>query len=116
MALLAAVACGSSDEPSDVPATDAAGRVSETALTAHFLRIRMAADKFRSVEGSYPTTVGELVDAGFLHPGQELDPWDTPYALHVDAGTLVITSFGADGKPGGDAEARDRVSDGTALR
>ena len=49
----------------------------------------------------------QLVEGGFLHPGQELDPWDRPYVLSVDSGRLVITSLGPDGVAGGDD---DRVS------
>jgi hypothetical protein len=60
--------------------------------------------------------VQALVDDGHIHPGQELDPWGTPFALEVDSGTLVITSYGADKKPGGKAENRDRVSRGVELR
>jgi hypothetical protein len=56
------------------------------------------------------------VDAGHIHPGQELDPWGTPFALEVDSGTLVITSYGADKKPGGTAENGDRISRGVELR
>jgi hypothetical protein len=68
------------------------------------------------VNGSYPETVQQLVDAGHLHPGQELDPWGTPFALRVDGGTLVITSYGADKKPGGENENRDQVSDGVPFQ
>ena len=118
LSLLLFVACD--DPPSVDPpdnSSDAAGRISDTALTAHFLRIRMASDKFRSVNGAYPKEVGQLVDAGFIHAGQELDPWDHPFALGVEDGTLVITCYGADGKPGGTAENQDRVSShGVALQ
>ena len=111
LSLFLIVACD--DPPSVDPpdnSSDAAGRISDTALTAHFLRIRMASDKFRSVNGAYPTEVGQLVESGFIHAGQELDPWNHPYALQVEDGTLVITAYGADGKPGGTAENLDRIS------
>lgn len=110
------LSCGTTDDNPELSSSDAAGRVSETALTAHFLRIRKAAATYRSVNGSYPTTVSELVDAGHLHPGQELDPWGTPFALSVDGSTLVVTSYGADKKPGGERENRDRVSRGVGLQ
>jgi hypothetical protein len=106
----------STDEAGDATSnTQAAGRVSETALTAHFLRIRQAAAIYRSVNGTYPSSVDELVTAGHIHPGQELDPWGTPFALQVDGGTLVVTSYGADKRPGGESENRDRVSRGGGL-
>ena len=100
----------------DLSSTESAGRVSETALSAHFLRIRKAAGAYRSVNGVYPDTVQQLVDAGNINPGQELDPWGTPFALRVDDSTLIIISYGADKAPGGANENRDRESDGVVLR
>ena len=73
----------------------------------------MASDKYRAVNGTYPGEVGQLVDGGLLHPGQQLDPWDRPYVLGVDDTTLVITSLGPDGAPGG---GDDRVSNGHEMR
>ena len=110
------LACESTDPNPEISSSQAAGRVSETALIAHTLRIRTAAATYRSVNGAYPETVHPLVDDGYIHPGQELDPWGTPFALQVDSGTLVVTSYGADKKPGGEDENRDRVSRGGGLR
>ena len=110
------VACESTEPRPEISRSQAAGRISETALTAHTLRIRKAAATYRSLNGAYPETVQALVDDGHIHPGQELDPWGTPFALHVDSGTLVITSYGADKRPGGEDENRDRVSRGVELR
>jgi hypothetical protein len=112
------LSCGTDDAGVDAGTsnTQAAGRVSKTALTAHVLRIRKAAAIYRSVNGAYPDTAGQLVDAGHIHAGQDLDPWGTPFALNVEGSELVVTSYGADKQPGGEAENRDRVSRGTALR
>lgn len=118
-AMLLLGACDETPPAVEAPqnSADAAGRISDTALKAHFLRIRMAADKFRSVNGAYPTDVSQLVESGFIHPGQHLDPWDRPYALHTEEGRLVITSYGADGEPGGTHENQDRISShGVELR
>lgn len=109
-------ACESTERDPNISSGQAAGRISETALTAHFLRIRKAANTYRSVNGAYPTTVQALVDDAHIHPGQELDPWGTPFALSVDSGKLVITSYGADKKPGGENENLDRVSRGLELQ
>ena len=113
------LACESTDPKPEISSSQAAGRISETALTAHALRIRKAAATYRSVNGAYPETVQALVDDGHIHPGQELDPWGTPFALSVDSGdsgTLVVTSYGADKKPGGENENRDRISRGVHMR
>ncbi len=110
------LACESTDPKPEISSSQAVGRVSETALTAYALRIRKAAATYRSVNGAYPETVQALVDDGHIHPGQELDPWGTPFALSVDSGTLVVTSYGADKKPGGEDENRDRISRGVQLR
>ena len=110
------VGCESTEPNPELSSSQAVGRISETALTAHTLRIRMAAGTYRSLNGAYPDSVQALVDDGHIHPGQELDPWGTPFALEVDSGTLVIISYGADKKPGGEAENRDRVSRGVELR
>ena len=110
------VGCDSTERNPKLSSSQAAGRISETALTAHALRIRVAAGTYRGLNGAYPDSVQALVDDGHIHPGQELDPWGTPFALEVDSGTLVIISYGADKKPGGEAENRDRVSRGVELR
>ena len=113
------LACESTERDPEISSSQAAGRVSEVALRAYILRIRTAAVTYRSVNGAYPATVQALVDDGHIHPGQELDPWGTPFALEVDSGdsqTLVVTSYGADQKPGGEDENRDRVSRGVELR
>ncbi len=108
--LFCVLGCGDETEPRvDPPSSrqDAVLRISETALASQFLRVRMASDKYRALNGAYPSEVSQLVEGGFLHPGQELDPWDRPYVLTVDSATLVITSLGPDGVPGG---GDDRVS------
>ena len=110
------LACESTERNPEISSSQAAGRVLETALAAYVLRIRKAAATYRSVNGAYPETVQALVDDGHIHPGQELDPWGTPFALSVDSGTLVVTSYGADKKPGGEDENRDRISRGVQLR
>ncbi|GMR23424.1 MAG: hypothetical protein BMS9Abin37_1851 [Acidobacteriota bacterium] len=110
------VGCESTEPNPEISSSQAAGRISKTALTAYVLRIRMAANTYRSVNGAYPDNVQALVDDGHIHPGQELDPWGTPFALQDESGTLVITSYGADKKPGGEDENRDRVSRGVDLR
>jgi hypothetical protein len=112
----ALVGCESDDSNPEVSPAQAAGRISETALTANFLRIRKAASTYRSLNGAYPDTVQALIDDGHIHPGQELDPWGTPFALRVEGSDLIITSYGADKKPGGEDENRDRISDGVAFR
>jgi len=120
LGLFCALGCTNDTETEAAPLVDAptsrqdaAMRISETALASHFLRIRMAADKYRALNGAYPSEVGQLVDAALLHPGQELDPWDRPYLLSIDNGTLVITSSGPDGAPGG---GDDRVSLARQMR
>jgi len=110
------VGCESTESNPELSSSQAAGRISETALAAHTLRIRVAAGTYRGLNGAYPNDVQALVEDGHIHPGQELDPWGTPFALEVDSGTLVIISYGADKKPGGEAENRDRVSRGVELR
>ena len=110
------LACESTERNPEISSSQAAGRVLETALTAYVLRIRKAAATYRSVNGAYTETVQALVDDGHIHPGQELDPWGTPFALSVDSGTFVVTSYGADKKPGGEDENSDRISRGVQLR
>lgn len=107
--------CELGDPNPDLSSTDSASRISETALAANFLRIRTAASKYRAVHGSFPDSVQALVDEESLHPGQELDPWGTPFVLTNDGGVLVITTYGADKKPGGENANADRVSDGVTF-
>ena len=116
LGLFCVLGCADETEPPIKPPSSrqkAATRISETALASHFLRVRLASDKHRALNGAYPSEVVELVDGGLLHPGQELDPWDRPYMLSVDNHTLVITSLGPDGAPGG---GDDRVSLARQMR
>ncbi len=113
LAVLVLWSCGTdrTEEPPELSQSDAAGRVSDVALSARMVRIRTAAARYRAVHGTLPTEAGQLVESGFLHSGQELDPWGNPFALNVSGARLTIVSYGADGKPGGTEENRDRLSE-----
>jgi len=105
--------CNEPDRPEAKPpasSAHAAARISDTAFTAHVLRIRIAADRYRSLNGTFPNDVAQLVSAGLLRPGQDLDPWSHPYAFRVEPDSLTIISYGADGAPGGTGPSEDRVS------
>lgn len=91
-------------------AQKAAGKISETAMQAYFVRIKIAGREYVATKGSYPEDVHQLVEAGLLRVGQANDPWGNPYVVKVDSGQLIVISYGADGAAGGTAENRDRMS------
>lgn len=67
-----------------------------------------ALDLYRSWHGHYPEAaqgLGALVADGILRKMPK-DPWDNDYRYIREGEKAVITSFGSDGKPGGeDADA-----------
>jgi general secretion pathway protein G len=83
-----------------------------------------ALDTFRLDVGRYPTTEEGLQalrqkpgglerwDGPYLKKELPLDPWSKPYNYKSpgDHGPYDITSYGADGVPGGDGDNRDIAS------
>ncbi|MFQ5792848.1 MAG: type II secretion system protein GspG, partial [Acidobacteriota bacterium] len=104
------LSCGSDDSRSSPSAGRAAAKISDVAIQAYFSRIQTAAQKYRAVNGAYPDDVRQLVEHGFLVEGSDVDPWGHPWVLRTEAGRLTVISYGADGKPGGSEDDRDRSS------
>jgi general secretion pathway protein G len=83
-----------------------------------------ALDTFRLDVGRYPTSQEGLLalrqkpgglerwDGPYLKKDLPLDPWGKPYNYKSpgDHGSYDITSYGADGVPGGDGDNRDITS------
>ena len=83
-----------------------------------------ALDTFRLDVGRYPTTEEGLQalrqkpgglerwDGPYLKKDLPLDPWNKPYNYKSpgDHGPYDMTSYGADGVPGGDGDNRDITS------
>lgn len=86
------------------------GKISEVAMSAFFVRIKAASREYVATQGSYPDNVQQLVDAGLIHQSQVNDPWGNPFALAAAGGVVTVISYGADGKPGGTGDNRDRTS------
>lgn len=115
---LLGLSCGVGEPDPDLVkvSTDAAGaqkavgKISEIAMKAYFVRIKVASREYVATQGSYPDNIQQLVDAGLLHQGQANDPWGNPYALRAAGGEVTVISYGADGKPGGTGDNRDRTS------
>ena len=70
----------------------------ETAMTVH-----------RAKTGHYPdpaTGFGALIDLGIIDR-EPRDPWGNPFRYELVEGQPVITSYGADGNPGGEGASAD---------
>lgn len=64
----------------------------------------LALDLYRSWHGHYPEAaegLGALVADGIIRK-MPRDPWDNDYRYTREGEKAVITSFGRDGKPGGE--------------
>ena len=97
------------------------GKGKQSAAKTQIELLGQALDQFRLDTGRYPTTSeglnALLTDPGlpgwdgpYLKKGVPNDPWGRPYhyespGTHV--GDYDIISFGADGSPGGEGEAKD---------
>lgn len=78
----------------------------ETALDAYFAQT-----------GRYPTSqegLGLLLERRIVKE-PPIDPWGTPYCYALVDGVPIVTSLGADGLPGGEADAAD-LSTGQGVR
>lgn len=76
-----------------------------------------ALDTYRLQKGRYPTPVEGLTALRRAKVIKELpaDPWGTPYAFALEDGEPVVTSYGADGAPGGSGRDADITSAASAL-
>lgn len=108
--LLAVASCDASGPQEPNLGDKTVARINETAMNVYFIKIKSAAQKYRAELGAYPATVEELVEEGFLDAPSARDPWGNPWILDTSNGQLTVTSYGADGAPGGSDAARDRVS------
>lgn len=71
--------------------------------------IRTALDMYYAKRGRYPDTstgLASLVEGQFLAE-VPVDPWGNAYVYLNEGGKPVITSYGADGAPGGEGTAAD---------
>lgn len=94
------------------------------AAKAQIELLSTALDTFRLDVGRYPTTQEGLEalrqkpgglerwDGPYLKKEVPLDPWGKTYVYKSpgEHGTFDITSYGADGAPGGDGDNRDVTS------
>ena len=81
-------------------------RLDQTRLNIESLERRL--DLYRSKVGLYPATgVGfaGLLELGIISK-QPRDAWGNPYLYSLVGGRPLITSYGADGRPGGDGYRR----------
>lgn len=71
-----------------------------------------ALDAYRLQKGRYPAPAEGLAALTKSKVLKELpdDPWGTPYAYALEDGEPVVTSYGADGVPGGSGRDADITS------
>ena len=76
-------------------------------------RLRLGADLFARAEGRAPRSLDELrrseswTQSGLERPGLGEDPWGREYRMDTDGGGVVLSSYGADGRKGGEGEDAD---------
>ena len=89
---------------------------SYSVVRADILTITEALDAYaKDHRGDYPKELSELFASGpdgraYLHPALKLnDPWGNPYYYEppMDGQQYRVVCFGADGKLGGENDARD---------
>jgi general secretion pathway protein G len=99
------------------------GKGKQSAAKAQIELIGQALDQFRLDTGRYPTTQEGLNalatnpgvdkwDGPYLKKGLPNDPWGKPYQ-YTNPGTHYVfdlVSYGRDGVPGGEKEAKDVVN------
>lgn len=95
------------------------GRGKETRIKSDFKAISTAIKAYYGTTGFYPTKIKDLIQkpanvpnwsGPYLEEGKiPLDPWGFPYKLLPGKGgrKYDIVTYGQDGKPGGEGEAKD---------
>ena len=96
------------------------GKGKQSAAKTQIELLGQALDQFRLDTGRYPTTSESLNalltdpgvagwDGAYLKKGLPNDPWGKPYHYECPGthGDYDLISFGADGSPGGEGEAKD---------
>ena len=78
------------------------------------VQIARAIEAFRKEKGRAPATLDELIPATF--ETVPLDPWNRPFLYATTALGYRLTCLGADGAPGGEADAEDVVVVDGAFR
>ncbi|HVN96479.1 MAG TPA: type II secretion system major pseudopilin GspG, partial [Syntrophorhabdaceae bacterium] len=99
------------------------GKGKQAAAKAQIELLGQALDQFRLDTGRYPTTqegLNALVtnpgvdkwDGPYLKKALPDDPWGKPYNYQAPGthGEYDLFSYGSDGAPGGDKEAKDVTS------
>lgn len=97
---------------------DASDTERADATTGRVRFIAAAAERYRQTMGAYPADARALIESAEPYERRQLadaltDGWDRPIHYHVsEAGSLELTSLGADGEPGGSgAEADVQLSE-----
>ena len=95
---------------------------SQTKIAANQIRqFHSALDHYRLNQYHYPDSLEALIEpdpvtGDPILKSIPLDPWQHEYQYEMDAeGNPVITSFGADGAPGGDGKDQDISSETIGL-
>ena len=92
-------------------------RIESTKAAIQF--VEAMAERYRELNGDYPTSMDELVDGvaesdvrlpGFVRKANA-DAWGRPLVYSVDGDQLTVSSLGADGKPKGRGEDADISTD-----
>ena len=99
------------------------GKVKQSAAKAQIELLSQALDQFRLDTGRYPTTSEGLNalqadpgvpgwDGPYLKKGVPNDTWGRPYHYESPGthGDYDLLSYGADGSPGGEGDAKDITS------
>ncbi len=81
-------------------------------VQADFVMLSNAIDVYRLQTKKYPRQLQDLVDASIIKKLQK-DPWgnDYVYTPPGQSKTYLITSYGADGVPGGTGENQDLTTE-----
>lgn len=85
--------------------------IARTQLKATMTAVRLAAEKYRAAEGKPAPSLDALVKNDYLKQKDSLDPWGRPYLLEASARAVKVTTYGADGQPGGAGADADYSSD-----
>lgn len=94
----------------DAEVTTAKQQISN--LKSALINYRVKFKRFPSTEEGLNALVSNEKGENLLDRKEvPLDPWGNPYQYRLEGGSFVITSFGADGQPGGEGNNADISSD-----
>lgn len=69
--------------------------------------IQKACTTYNAKQGKWPADMADLVEAKVWQEKDRADPYGNDYVIEIEGNTVKVTTYGADGEPGGEGRNAD---------